>query len=126
MVSHFSSLRMQEGDHHNGLGLGTYVMILRGSVSSSLIPSQSGNETTNLDKFVCAIPLYIYSLELFTRFPQILCSMLILFFCFRKTSEFLFGENVMTTLELGCKSVCLLHFLGPWITKILFSKKLLF
>ena len=117
---------MQEGDQHNGLGLGTYVMILRGSVSSSLIPSQSGNETTNLDKLVCAIP-YIYSLELFTRLPQILCSMLILFFfCFRKTSEFLFGENVMTTLELGCKSACLLHFLGPWITKIPFSKKLLF
>ena len=57
---------MQEGDHHNALGLGTYVMILRGSVSSGLIPSQSGNETTNLDKLVCAIPLYIYSLELFT------------------------------------------------------------
>lgn len=50
---------MQEGDQHNGLGLGTYVMILRGSVSSSLIPSQSGNETTNLNKLVCAIPLYI-------------------------------------------------------------------
>ena len=102
---------MQEGDHHNGLGLGTYVMILRGSVSSGLIPSQSGNETANLDKLVCAIPLYIYSLELFTRLPQILCStcqLLILFLFFsRKTSEFLFGENVMTTLELGCKSACL-------------------
>ena len=86
-------------------------MILRGSVSSGLIPSQSGNETANLDKLVCAIPLYIYSLELFTRLPQILCStcqllilFFFLFFFFRKTSEFLFGENIMTTLELGCKS----------------------
>ena len=70
------------------------MMILRGSVSSGLIPSQSGNETTNLDKLVCAIPLYIYSLELFTRLPQILCStcqllILFLFFLEKPASSFL-------------------------------------